>query len=63
MDFLSALADQFQLSSNTIKILKEEAFDCETAVLGLSENNIQELEGLKLASKSKQRKRKKDRIE
>ena len=52
MDFLSALADQFQLSSNTIKILKEEAFDCETAVLGLSENNIQELEGLKLGERA-----------
>ena len=52
MDFLSALADQFQLSSNTIKILKEEAFDCETAVLGLSENNIEELEGLKLGERA-----------
>ena len=52
MDFLSALADQFQLSSNTIKVLKEEAFDCETAVLGLSEKNIEDLEGLKLGERA-----------
>ena len=48
MAFLSAFAEQFQLSSNTVKLLKGEAFDCETAVLGLSEENIKDLEGLKL---------------
>ena len=41
MDFLSAFADRFQLSSNTIKVLKEEAFDCETAVLGCNKKNKQ----------------------
>ena len=49
MAFLSAFAEQFQLSSNTIKLLKEE-FDCEMAVLGLSEENIKALEGLKLGT-------------
>ena len=52
MDFLSALADRFQRSSNNIKVLKEEAFDCETAVLGLSETNMEDLEGLKLGEKA-----------
>ena len=48
MAFLSAFAEQVQLSSNTVKLLKEEAFDYETAMLGLSEENIKDLEGLKL---------------
>ena len=52
VDFLSAFADQFQLSSNTIKLLKEKVFDCETAVLGLSEKNIEDLEGLKLGERA-----------
>ena len=52
MAFLSAFAEQFQLSSNTIKLLKEEVFDCETAVLGLSEKNIEDLEGLKLGERA-----------
>ena len=52
MAFLSASDDQFQLSSNTIKLLKEEAFDCETALLGLSEQNIKDLEGLKLGERA-----------
>ena len=52
MAFLSDFAEQFQLSSNTIKLLKEEAVDCETAVLGLSEENIKDLEGLKLGERA-----------
>ena len=52
MAFLSAFAEQFQLSSSTIKLLKEEVFDCKTAVLGLSEKNIDDLEGLKLGERA-----------
>ena len=40
MAFLFDFAEQFQLSSSTVKLRKEEAFDCATAVLGLSEENI-----------------------
>ena len=51
MAFLSGFAEQFQPSSNISELLKEEAFDCETAMLGLSEENLTELEGLKWARK------------
>ena len=50
--FLSGFAEQFQLSSNTVKLLKEEALDCQTALLGLSEENLKELEGLKLGERA-----------
>ena len=43
--FLSGFAEQFQLSSNTVEL---QAFDCETALLGQSEENLEDLEGLKL---------------
>ena len=39
MAFLSGFAEQFQLSSNIAELLKEEAFDSETALLGLLEQN------------------------
>ena len=52
MASLSAFAEQFQLSSNTVKLLKEEVFDCEMAVLGLSEENIKDLKGLKLGERA-----------
>ena len=52
MAFLSPFAEQFQISSNTVKLLTEEAFDCETAVLGLSEENIKDLEGLKFGERA-----------
>ena len=52
MAFLSAFAEKFQLSSDTVKLLTEEAFDCKTAMLGLSEEHIQDLEGLKLGERA-----------
>ena len=48
MAFLSVFADWFQLSSNTVELLKEQAFDCKTVLLGLSEENLKEVKGLKL---------------
>ena len=50
--FLSGLAEQFQLSSNVIELLKEEALDCETALPRLSEENLKELGGLKLGERA-----------
>ena len=52
MAFLSGFAEQFQLSSTIIvELLKEQAFDCETALPGLSEENLKELESLKLGER------------
>ena len=50
--FLSGFAEQLQLSSSTVKLLKEEALDCQTALLGLSEENLKQLEGLKLGERA-----------
>ena len=52
--FLSGFAEQLQLSSNIVEMLKEQAFDRETALLGLSEGNLKEMEGLKLGDLSLQ---------
>ena len=52
MAFLSDFAERFQLSSNIVELLKEEAFHCETALFGLSEENIKEMEGLKLGERA-----------
>ena len=52
MAFLSGFAEQFQLSSNIVELLKEQAFDCETALLGLWEENLKELEGLNLGERA-----------
>ena len=51
-DFSTWIAEQFQLSSNIAELLTEQAFDCETAILGLSEENLKELEGLKLGDRA-----------
>ena len=40
MTFLSGFDEQFHLSRNIVKLLKEQSFDCETAMLGLSEENL-----------------------
>ena len=43
MAFLSAFAKQFQLSSNTVEVLRDEGFDWETALLGLLEESLMEV--------------------
>ena len=53
ISFLSGFAEQFQLSSNIVELLKEEAFDCQMALLGLSEENLNYLEGLKLGERER----------
>ena len=52
MALLSGFAEQFQPSSNITELFKEQAFDCETAMFGLSEENLTEQEGLKLGEKA-----------
>ena len=43
MAFSSGFAEQFQLRSKTVEVFQDEGFGCETALLGLSEESLQEL--------------------
>ena len=52
---LSVFVRQYQISSNTAAVLRNEAFDSETALVGLSDETLKELKSLKLGEKTTSR--------